>query len=414
MSLDNSLSLLVWNIDGAFYKGANICKLDKIDVVKRLLPHNIVCLLETHCDISQLPHLEGFSKPIANVRPKTPGAPYHSGGILLYIKSNIRKGITFMPITNSEYCWLKLKRSFFNTPHDIYVVVAYVSNGSYSSKTDDILSLIENDAAKYSSDGSQIIACGDFNAHTNTDPDFQNSDTGDIIDNILNLPVNIPNDIPILRNNSDKRKVDERGKNLLNLCKTTGLRILNGRFFGDTLGNFTCYSHSGDPSTIDYILATAPIFDIVQYFHVNDLSIHSIHCSLSMSITTGNFLLCNADQSSKFSCSKQFAWDPECEGKFKEALASNYLQQDLSNLMEHKPNQGENIAHYIDKLSSNFSDIITKAAKTANIPIKTGRKISNRISKTTKSRNKPWFDNKCKSLKTSYDRLVKNAKNRSI
>ena len=201
MSYANNLSLCVWNIDGAYYKGANICKLDDIDVVNLLKPHDIVCLIETHCDASQLPDLDGYSKPIANVRPKTPGAPFHSGGILIYIKPNIRKGITFMPITNSEYCWLKLDHSFFKTSHDIYLAVVYVSNGSFASKSDDVIALIENDSAKYSSDGSQILACGDFNACTNCDPDFQSNETNEIIDNILNLPFNIPNDRPISRNN---------------------------------------------------------------------------------------------------------------------------------------------------------------------------------------------------------------------
>ena len=34
MSLANNLSIIVWNIDGAYYKGADICKLDDVDVIE--------------------------------------------------------------------------------------------------------------------------------------------------------------------------------------------------------------------------------------------------------------------------------------------------------------------------------------------------------------------------------------------
>ena len=367
-------------------------------------------MIETQCDASQQPNLDGYCKPVANVRPKTPGAPYHSGGILIYVKTHIRKGITYMPVTNSEYCWLKLKGSYFKIPHDIYVVIEYVSNGSFASKNDDIFSLIENDAAKYSSDGSQIIACGDFNAHTNCDPDFQAADTSERLDDILNLPLNIPSNIPIRRNNLDSRKSDDRGRNLLQLCKTTGLRILNGRFFGDTLGNFTCYSHSGDPSTIDYMLATTPVYNRVQYFHVNDLSVHSIHCSLSMSLSMGTVPNYDISSSIHTNYAKKYYWAPGDELKFQKALSTSQVQNDILHLMESKPIQTENIGHYVDKLSSNFTEIIDKAANAANIKLKTFNRSSNKKNFSKKRKTKPWFDEKCKLLKNVYNRLAKALK----
>ena len=91
-------------------------------------------LIETHCNEKQKPEMDGLATPISNVRPKTPGAPYNSGGILIYIKTNIRKGITVLPQTNSEYRWLKLNSSFFKTPNDIYLCVVYISNGSFAEK----------------------------------------------------------------------------------------------------------------------------------------------------------------------------------------------------------------------------------------------------------------------------------------
>ena len=271
-----------------------------------------------------------------------------------------------MPITHSEYCWLKLKRSFFKTPYDIYVVVAYISNGSFASKTDDILSLIENDAAKFSSDGSQILVCGDFNARTNTEPDYLTSDTNEKLDELLDLPIAIPNNDPIPRNNTDSHTADERGRNLLQLCKTTGLRIINGRFLGDTAGNFTCYSHSGAPSTIDYMLTTASLYRNIEYFQVNDLNTHSIHCYLSVSISLENFHNEEFTESNHLVLSKKFAWSQGDDFRFKNAIDSDHFQKCISNIME-KTSSGEDAPKFVDDLSSNLSKVIYEAAISASI-----------------------------------------------
>ena len=45
-------------------------------------------------------------------------------------------------------------------------------------------------------------------------------------------------DVPLHRNNMDSRDTNSRGDNFLDFLKATRMRILNGRVFGDTLGNF--------------------------------------------------------------------------------------------------------------------------------------------------------------------------------
>ena len=89
MPSSSDLLIEYWNIDGAYYKDADICKLEDPSIVNNLKKNDIVCLVETHCNEDQKPEMEGFANPISNVRPKSPGAPYNSGGILIYIKSSI-------------------------------------------------------------------------------------------------------------------------------------------------------------------------------------------------------------------------------------------------------------------------------------------------------------------------------------
>ena len=110
-----------------------------------------------------------------------------------------------------------------------------MSNGSFADKSDDIFELVENDIAFLSKNNNQFIICGDFNARTKTEPDYCISKDSHILNEYLDLPFPLPDDdLPIPRLNSDTQNCNKRGQKLLNLCKSADLRILNGRFFGDT------------------------------------------------------------------------------------------------------------------------------------------------------------------------------------
>ena len=100
------------------------------------------------------------------------------------------------------------------------------------------------------------------------------------------------------RKNSDMSPVDNNGRHLLDLCIGSGVRILNSRVFGDSLGCHTCFSHNGNLSTIDYFLASKGILDRAKYLQVFNPSIHSIHCYIKLSISTKSLL--NRQSSDKY------------------------------------------------------------------------------------------------------------------
>lgn len=109
------------------------------------------------------------------------------------------------------------------------------------------------------------MLCADLNAHTAKEPDFCIDDD---INDYVNLPVNCVQDTCRHRNNQDLRPLDTQGKQILALCKATGLRIINGRTLGDTMGHFTCFCEGGDPSVIDYMLASERLLSKINYFWV--------------------------------------------------------------------------------------------------------------------------------------------------
>jgi hypothetical protein len=94
-----------------------------------------------------------------------------------------------------------------------------------------------------------IVIQGDFNAYTNTVPDF-------VISNNTEFPRPIDNEYSIdSRNNLDNKPTNKSGILLIDLCKESGIRILNGRTIGDLRGKCTCVTYNGC-IVVDYTLVS--------------------------------------------------------------------------------------------------------------------------------------------------------------
>ena len=115
----------------------------------------------------------------------------------------------------------------------------------------------------------EFVLVGDFNARTSDSPDF--------IDDTANLPGirsigHINEGMTSVRFTCDK-EVNNYGKKLLELCKSTSLRICNGRVqpVMDT-GNFTFISNMGS-SVIDYVLVSHSLLSngCIKNFKINHI-----------------------------------------------------------------------------------------------------------------------------------------------
>ena len=58
---------------------------------------------------------------------------------------------------------------------------------------------------------------------------------------------------------------------MLDLCVSAKLRLLNGRFIGDLLGNVTCINERGC-SVVDYTVASESLLSSVNYYIVKNPS----------------------------------------------------------------------------------------------------------------------------------------------
>ena len=75
--------------------------------------------------------------------------------------------------THPDILWTKLDQTFFKIEKSVYLAIVYISpeNSNVNYDVENVYSVLLNDVVKYSSLG-EIIIQGDFNAYTNTQPDF--------------------------------------------------------------------------------------------------------------------------------------------------------------------------------------------------------------------------------------------------
>ena len=82
------------------------------------------------------------------------------------------------------------------------------------------------------------------------------------------------------------RGTNRFGESLLDLCKATGMRIVNGRLFKDqSVGRVTCYTHNGE-SVVDYVITSLRNFQSVSDFEVYEFNEYSNHAPLYLSLKT--------------------------------------------------------------------------------------------------------------------------------
>ena len=156
---------------------------------------------------------------------------------------------------------MKLEKDFFGFKTDLFICCVYdpPSNSSYSKELDhEILGHVEKEIKHFQKRGN-VLLCSDFNTRVGSENDFIYQDSN----NFLPLFKSYNFDKQILKRYNKDKKLDSRGKDLIDLCISTvssQLRFVNGRVLGDTFGNFTCYTTHG-ASTVDYVLVSEGILD---------------------------------------------------------------------------------------------------------------------------------------------------------
>ena len=390
-----------WNIDGLYQRVDNIriCKLEDPFVINLINSYDIFCMTETHCNSTDCPILPGY-KVYLNNRPKQKNAWRASGGIACFVKESISKGVKFIEtMKHSEICWLKLTKGFFHLLNDMYICIVYMSphNSSFTSRREDLFEVIENNISTLDT-MNQILILGDFNARTGTEPDF--TMYSNIDKHLPGFDTNLLDICNCLRCNCDTHAVDNYGRKLLDMCKSTGLRIINGRSIGDTSGNYTCFSPAGPPSVIDYALAHNSILNDIHAFKVGPLHPLSIHCPIGLALHVPYMCSVPVKDLSKMHYFTKFKkWQPKSSLAFQVQAVQPGIVKDIETVI--------NVSYTCDKdgvdeLVSQTNQILHCIAEKSNI-IK--RKPS-KCKKQQRKQSRKWYDRDCNSAYYNVKQLA--------
>ena len=387
----NSLKFTCWNVNGLHRRGENYCKLDDKDLIVELTKYDIVGLVETHSMPDETPSLPDFKCFTASRAPNS-NARKPSGGISVYIKKDLAKGITYNERSGDHAIWLRLKKEAFNTHKDIYVGIAYLppENSPYSKVNGvDVLDILEEDILLLSAKGN-IVLMGDVNGRTGKDLDFIAHDSTDYIPIGDDFPY-MCDSTPPHRANQDL-VTNERGKGVMDLCVSAGLRILNGRFPGDSLGYYTCHKYNGS-STVDYGIVSESLLSSILFFHVHkNLSSFSDHCRISFCLKNMKVSRASAEKVPMRALPPGFKWDEESIGAFQSALCRLDTMKALNEFTKIPfPENAHGIQTAVDK----FHDIVMVAA---NASLRTKR-----LRKQRARPHKEWFGSDLKRLKREVE-----------
>ena len=81
--------------------------------------------------------------------------------------------------------------------------------------------------------------------------------------------------------------INSNGLNLIDICMSFDLSIINGRFVDDKeIGEYTCYNKNGGRNAVDYAIVSNNKFENVMNFNVDafDNCLSDVHCPITLSL----------------------------------------------------------------------------------------------------------------------------------
>ena len=369
------MKVLVWNCNGLTNDKHNDAQFIEI-----LLQNDIVILSESWTEEYfdyELPNFVSFN---FHRKFKSKKARRNSGGIVVYVRDYVSRGVKIISNRFDTLIWLKLEKSFFDIDDDIYLCGTYLwPDESPAAKyyNVNLFDVLQEDIFYYDQIGTVLIA-GDFNARTGSKPDFIVSDS----------TISEPDENDYLFDTacsraSQDKTCNARGSQLLDICKSTDFLIANGRLGNDCEKGAFSYFSKQSCTTIDYLLLKADDFSMINQFSLGNFTTFSDHAPLCFDLKMTSIPR-DKDRQNYF-CT-YIKWDSGQRDVFRRNIIGNLpsfneiVQQACSDEMD------------INSMVERFSNRICAAAD----PL--FRRKSNKLeSKITNSCH--WFDLECKLAK---------------
>ena len=226
----------------------------------------------------------------ASHRPKKDAASRPSGGVAVYCKDIYNSKVECM-LQNEVCVILKLNKSILGTDIDIMLTGIYISPpspGCHKNNIDPYV-ILNKAITKLCDDLNYIpyfIFAGDTNSRVGTEQDYAH------VDYDLSCFIDLIDEAGVdtcTKRFSKDIVITPYGRQLLELCISLKIRLLNGRCGVDQgVGEYTVHSPGGMGSVVDYFITSEAILQNIVYFEVCKPSILSDHCQLICSYQVRN------------------------------------------------------------------------------------------------------------------------------
>ena len=290
------------------------------------------------------------------------------------------------------------------TDEDIIFGAVYLPPSDSRFNTQDELDLFEVEISNMSILHKYVLLIGDFNARIQTLDDFLDADDFLVrhfdFDASMQEFYNASSILPLVnmnRNRSSKDKtINNEGRLLLEVCKSSNLFILNGRCGKDKgTGSFT-YKNL---SVIDYSIGSSQFLKFVSDFEIVKLdSLYTDdHSLLSTTLNFGNVLKLAKQKPSKKKSSRP-KWNQEKKADFIINL-DNQMISDIKLSIDHiRQNIDTANQNMINNVCNQIADTFLDSAKKS---FRHAEK-SDEQNDTDSPCNKQWFGSQCKSARRKY------------
>lgn len=404
------LTISSWNINGLESKtnGVKSNKIHDPEVINTLNKFDLIGLMETHAGSETEISLQDYYV-FRKDRPKHKKAWKSSGGIAVLVKESFRNACKFDPLSDSDVIWVRVQKQITKLSSDLFIAFVYLppSNSSYGKvHGNEILQKLEKHIEYFSCRGKVVIS-GDFNARVGDNNDFLAKED----EPHLPMPHDGLYEFILPRVSHDRKNVNQYGKWLVDLCIDNQMYILNGRTLGDLSGKFTCHTPRGS-SVVDYFISSNSLSNEILSMNVNDISLFSDHCLISLKLKISNDYDSEIEESRgeaqsnlKFThLPDKFLWSDEGKIKYQEVFHSNEIKDKLTDIDE----QLEGGCMDVQSMINNITDVIVLAGNKALV-----RKSFKPTRGKLKKVNKKWYDRDCRSLLREL-KSTKNAFNRNV
>lgn len=390
-----SLIISSWNIQG-LNASAFGSKPNDPDFKERLKNIDIQILLETwtRAEDESLAPMGYKEFSISAQKSKTTKLGRRSGGILIWYKEELKEHVKAIK-RGDNHIWMKISSSILSCQYDIYLCAAYIPPPESPYCNPDIYEVLQRETAHFQSRG-RVLICGDLSARTGTEKDYLTSDGNTYI---LGGEAHYLDSIQTIRNSYD-RVVNKSGKALLNLCRSLGLYIMNGRIRGDSLGRFTLNSHVGS-SVVDYAITDADPADINAFIVTPETHLSDHNQILLHMRSTDKPATQQPYQSGLYNLPPSFKWVSQSASEYTNATNRPEIKELLTNFyMSFYESDQQGVTQAV----KDFNNILYTMAELA------GLKQTN-LKRPNNKQSHKWFDSDCKALR-HFLRVASNQKHR--